>query len=271
MRRNHPRVAACAAIVVAAALAAGDALAARTNAIRSRGMTYDSLKYLPDFGGSWVPAGPPFEPGDLAALRATLPPEVRPEIAARYHDGRKQILSGALVERGYCEPPTFGGRLRDGAAGSLEFLFTPGRITIAVESGLVRRIYLRDAPPENALPESRGGTSIGHWEGRTLVVETSGLSPAATFLPGIALGHGAHVVERISLQDANTLRVETITTAPEILLAPLKSVGIYRRKRDRMFTDFDTCVKDDRSYDAKSRSEQFDATPQSDLPPPPAH
>jgi hypothetical protein len=156
-----------------------------------------------------------------------------------------------------------------GAGGAFEILFTPGRVTMAIESGLVRRIYMRDKPPAGSLDVSRSGTSIGRWEGATLVVETIGLDPNAPIVPGSTLGPGAHVLERFSLVDADTLRIESTLVAPAVLTIPLTSQKQYRRARDRVFTDFDTCVEGDRSFDRAAGHDRFDKTPPADLPPPP--
>ena len=111
--------------------------------------------------------------------------------------------------------------------------------------------------------------SIGRWEGGTLVVETTGLTPGALLVPGVPIGRGARVSERIFLAERDILTIETTTVAPEVLAVPLRSVNRYRRDRTRPFTEFDTCVAGDRSFDAASRQERFDATPPADLPPPP--
>jgi hypothetical protein len=231
------------------------------------GMSYESLRHLPDLAGGWVPAAFPFDQEATPSGRSPVPPQVRPEAAERARAFRESVLSGGGVERGYCAPAAFAGRLPMNGGGALEILFNPGRITIAVESGLVRRIYLR---PTDMLEESRGGSSIGRWEGASLVVETKGMSRAASFLPGVPLGGGARSVERFSLRDPDTLQVETTLTAPDVLTAPLTSTLVYRRARDRVFTEFDICVMDDRSFDDASQQERFDATPPADLPPPPA-
>jgi len=243
------------------------------------GMTYESLKDLPDFSGGWVPISGLFAVPSTATANGPipsgipgstpLPRELKPEIAARAAQDLKQLLSGAMIERGYCEPPTFGGRLPMNAGGSLEILFTPGRVTIATESGLVRRLYVRDTAPPGALEESRTGLSLARWEGRTLVVTTTRINRDAKLVGRIGIGANARVVERLSLKDANTLEVESTVTAPEVLTGPLKGVNRYKRARDRLFTEFDICVQGDRSFDAASKAERFDATPPPDLPPPP--
>jgi hypothetical protein len=102
-----------------------------------------------------------------------------------------------------------------------------------------------------------------------LVIETTGLEPDAPMLPGSVLGPGARVVERIALVDADTLRIESTLTAPAVLAAPLTMHQDYRRARDRVFTDFDTCVEGDRSFDRTTGQDRFDKTPPADLPPPP--
>jgi hypothetical protein len=277
MTCTNPRNTRRAVLLVALGSAFVTALA--VGATPQPGMTYESLKDLPDFAGGWVPISGLFAAPTSAAAngpvasgistRTPLPRELKPEVAARAAEDLKKLVSGAAVERGYCDPPTFGGRLPMNAGGSLEVLFTPGRVTIATEAGLVRRLYLRDTPLPGALEESRAGTSLAHWEGQTLVVTTTGISRNARLVGRIGIGTRARVVERISLKDADTLEVESTVTAPDVLTAPLKSVTRYKRARSRVFTEFDVCVQGDRSFDEASKAERFDATPPPDLPPPP--
>ena len=245
------------------------------------GMTYESLKALPDFAGSWTPLTPPFVlapvgvPSGRAGGAAPAPaavcalPELRPDVAARCREAQ-ELRRAAGEPREFCARQPFAGRPPGGAGGAFEILFTPGRVTMAIESGLVRRIYLRGDPPSGSLEESRSGTSIGRWEGTTLVVETTGLDPDARLGPGATLGRGARVVERIGLVDANTLRIESTVTAPALLTKPVTFRQQYRRAPDRVFTDFETCVEGDRSVDLTTGQDRFDRTPPADLPPPPS-
>lgn len=259
-------------VVVVAVLAIIDL---PTSAAAQPGMTYESLKELPDFAGSWTPLTPPFvlAPPRLGVERAPPPgpcaPDLQPEAAARCRQAVEQRSGVGNVPT--CARPYFVGRPPQGAGGAFEILLTPGRVTMAVEVGLVRRIYLRDEPPAGSLDVSRGGSSVGRWEGSTLVVETTGLDPAAPLAPGSTLGSDARVVERIALVDADTLAIEATLTAPTTLAAPRKVRQQYRRAPDRVFTDFETCVDDrDRSFDRATGRDRFDKTPPADLPPPPA-
>jgi hypothetical protein len=239
-------------------------------------MTYESLKGFPDIAGSWTPLTPPFvlAPPTPAPQGAAPPqsgacdlaPEYRAEVVARC---RQAVQARAARPDPCAQQPYFTGNPPGGPGGAFEILFTPGRVTMAVESGLVRRIYLRDRPPAGALDVSRSGTSIGRWDGATLVVETTGLDPNARVVPGSVLGPDARVVERIALVDAETLRIETTVTAPTLLSAPRSIRQVYRRAPERVFTDFDPCVEGDRSYDRTTGQDRFVKTPPAGLPPPP--
>jgi hypothetical protein len=247
-------------------------------------MSYESLRALPDFAGSWTPLAVPFvlpppTPTAKGAPAVAAAPDAvcaaaasqgfKPDVVARCRQALQKESAETARAVGYCRPQTFMGRPPGGGGGAFEILFTPGRVTMAIESGLVRRIYLRDKPPAGSLDESRSGNSIGRWDGATLVVETTGLDPNGAIVPGSTLGPGAHVRERFSLVDAETLRIESTLVAPAVLTMPLTAQQQYRRARDRVFTDFDTCVEGDRSVDRKTGRDRFDKTPPADLPPPP--
>lgn len=245
------------------------------------GMTYQSLRELPPFAGIWTPLHPPFaqaptgtvgDPGNAGTQPCVGPPDlVRPEATARCRNALAQVGPGAARRNPYCARSPFTGLMPRGPGGSLEILFTPGQVTISTESGLVRRVYLRNTVPPEALDESFSGTSIGHWEGKTLIVTTTGLDAAANiaFLPGVPIGADARIHERMALLDADTLEIEVTLHAPAVLTAPLSGRQRYQRDRDRLFTPFETCVEGDRSLDLTSGRERFDGTPPADLPPPP--
>ena len=230
---------------------------------------YASLAELPEITGMWLPEIYPFVEDAPAPGQQPLPPGLKPEAAARLQAYRQALMTGEAVDRDYCVPRTFPGRLPMNVGGVIEVLFNPGRVTIGTEGGLVRRIYMSDGPPD-VLEESRAGMSMGRWDGATLVVETAAMMPSAWLFPGVPIGDRARSVERISLQEPDRLLVETTLTAPELFDAPVKLINRYRRAPGRLFTEFDTCPGTDRSFDESKRIEQFDATPPPDLPPPPS-
>lgn len=56
------------------------------------------------------------------------------------------------------------------------FTWAPGRVQITYQSGSIRQIWTDGRSFSERLVPKAMGTSIGHWEGSTLVVETRGIS-----------------------------------------------------------------------------------------------
>lgn len=223
---------------------------------------------LPDWSGGWASMRQA-----LLDSNAALDQVIKPEGLATLKKRRADSASNQLdIRPAYCPMPTFGG-YSGGFHGSLEFLYTPGRVTVIWEGGLVRRIFTDGrALPDNPEPTD-AGTSVGHWEGQTLVVKTNGLRPYANPLDvaGIAVGNGAVVTERIFLKDANTLQIDAVLEAPEILTAPAKVTYVYNRGKDYTMSTYTACPQYDRLVDPKTGLQRFDLEPPSDLPPPPAN
>jgi hypothetical protein len=124
---------------------------------------------------------------------------------------------------------------------ALEFLFTPGRVTILGEAdgNRLRRIYT-DGRPHPADPDPTfHGHSIGHWEGDTLVVDTVGILPQTYIAPSEAVGlpnnGDMHVVERIHLVGPEILRDDLEITAPHVLSRTWKTSRILYRQRARKY------------------------------------
>lgn len=113
-----------------------------------------------------------------------------------------------------------------------EILFDPGRATLILNSGEVRRFWFnREHPAAEELEYPLGGHSIGRWEGAVLVVDTVGISAdAEVFMSnGIHATQQTHVVERFILQDESTLKIETMVMDPEIFTAPYSYTVRYKK------------------------------------------
>jgi hypothetical protein len=121
---------------------------------------------------------------------------------------------------------------------ALEFLFTPGRITIIgeLDGNHLRRIYTDGRPHPAPLDTdpSFHGHSIGHWEGDTLVVDTIYILPQAEVAlsegVGVPNGGDMHIVERIRKTSANILADDLEITAPNILSAPYRTRRLFFRR-----------------------------------------
>ncbi len=248
------------------------------------GMTYKSIERLPDIGGWWfLPRDPAAGPDVLLGqVRRPILAALKPEVAAALERQMKPFGGFANpdpnpaslpdpVDLGakpyYCLPVRFNGNVGEGT--DFEFLLTPGRVTIADESGAVRRVFMNRPLPADP-EESYMGSSVGHWEGRTLVVETVGLNRHAPLNLGpLMVGTHAHTVERISLKDADTLEIALTMDAPDIFARPMHLQRLYRRDREHVFHEYTNCADDDRSVDPVTGRQRFDLTPPPDLPPPP--
>src|ERR1700691_2331579 len=91
----------------------------------------------------------------------------------------------------------------------IEVLMPPGLVTIVLKASTqVLHIYTDGRPLPDDPDPSFDGTSIGRWEGDTLVVETVGFEPVPR---GITFPYSEKmkIVEPFKLADAHSLNVET--------------------------------------------------------------
>jgi hypothetical protein len=140
----------------------------------------------------------------------------------------------------------------------IEFLFTPGRVTILLEQGnMTRRVYTDGRAHDPDADPTRAGESIGHWEGDTLVVDTVAITPGITLVPGVPTTSRTHVVERMRARDATHLQIDTVVEDADMLLEPMRRSRVYERSKIGWFDR--TCTNDRDGGDQEP-----------DLTPPPA-
>ena len=78
----------------------------------------------------------------------------------------------------------------------------------------------RDAPPNT--PATSMGFSVGHWEGKTLVIETTHLSPGWLDGSGLPMsGAGTRIVERYEPSDDGLSMERTMTIFDPYYTEPL--------------------------------------------------
>lgn len=178
---------------------------------------------VPDLGGTWLPDASGAEPWP-----AQLP------LTAIASDAMTQFDPAAHDPTTFCMPLGTPRNMLQ-TEYPLEIVQTPQRILMVLQPNLanaeVRRIPL-DSPLPEAPDASWYGTSRGHWEGSTLVVETIGLRPDAP-ISGDGLTHSAElrVVERFSItQDDRRGRVlvdDIELHDPQAYAVPLKTRRIF--------------------------------------------
>jgi len=130
----------------------------------------------------------------------------------------------------FCDPPGLPAILTEYPNG-LEFLFTPGRITMLAEDSSTRRIYTDSRAHPKEVDPSYYGDSIGHWEGATLVVDTVGLQEDNDIVIGYpADSDSMHVQERWQLLSPQLLQVEITVDGVATLKMPFTRTQRYKRR-----------------------------------------
>jgi hypothetical protein len=116
---------------------------------------------------------------------------------------------------------------------SVQIVQTPDYVLIASE--MIHEARIIPLGRRTHLPVGLGqwrGDSIGHWEGGTLVVDTTNFSDKTTLRGS---GPGLHVIERFSLADASTLRYQFTIEDPSSFTRTWSGESAMTRTTDRMF------------------------------------
>ena len=215
---------------------------------------------LPDWSGQWEFVGATPSPSGgmnqsledvLAKLQWGAPnrPELQGIVNQEMQNGRK---IREMIAHGINPVPGF----RICAFGfpllmlesplMFEALPTPKETVIVYSGREIRHIYTDGRPhtPPDDLWPTFWGDSIGHWEGQTLVIDTTAvISPfAENAIPVFAFGGEynaaelitvltpkAHYVERLRMLDRDHLEDRLTVTDPDVLTAPWNVLRIFSR------------------------------------------
>ena len=123
-------------------------------------------------------------------------------------------------------------RILGGGPGPTEFIVTPEQTTIIWDyMNEMVRVYTdgRPHPQAGSYAPAVMGHSIGHWEGQTLVVDTTNMRASAYDRSGAPHSEQVHVVTRITRKDANTMELAMTIDDPVMLTAPWKVTRTMRR------------------------------------------
>lgn len=124
---------------------------------------------------------------------------------------------------------------------------TPGKVTIVIEAYTqVRHIYTDGRKlPDDPDPKFFG-TSVGHWDGDTLVVDSVGFSPQTQLAAGVPHSDKMRISERFRLTGPDTMSIETTITDPEALTAPYTTTSSLSRHRNWTITEY-ICEENNRN------------------------
>jgi hypothetical protein len=211
---------------------------------------WGALAKLPDFSGVWERGGGGGR-GAVAAPaggRANAPsPGAAPGAGARGRGGpsftpQSDALRAAAARApqpednltANCLPPGMPGIM--GQPYPMEFLLTPGKVTIVIEAYTqVRHIYTDGRPlPEEPEPKFFG-TSIGRWEGDTLVIDTRHFTDLDKHWvdQGIPASKDFRMIERYRLiNNGNTLEGEWTLIDPQNWEGEWKGTRRWNRVND---------------------------------------
>jgi hypothetical protein len=193
---------------------------------------YAALARLPDWNGAWEPMAMAHPDKETRPAPPKLTPAYAKQYAAYQEKNRTTPGINFTTKVANCVPAGLPGSMLQPYP--IEFLFTPGRVTINIETySVVRRIYT-DGSPLPAEPDpSYQGTSVGHWEGDTLVIDTTGILPETAPVTGV-LGHSEkmRVSERIHLSSPDVLAITTTVADPTVFVEPYTFTTHYQRHRD---------------------------------------
>jgi hypothetical protein len=112
----------------------------------------------------------------------------------------------------------------------IQILQNPGQVTVLAEFlTQTRRIWLDEQmPPLDSLSPSYNGYSVGHWQGDTLVVETTGIRTDALFFD-VPHTENMRITERIRRTAPDRLENAVVIEDPQILNQPYRFTFEYKQ------------------------------------------
>jgi len=137
----------------------------------------------------------------------------------------------------------------------LQIIQTKGKTTIVHEvNHNIRHIYMDEAMPQTVEPTFLG-TSVGHWEGDTLVVETKGIKDV-TWIDEVGIIHGNQlkVTERIrKIEDGEALEDLIKIEDPEFFTRPWFMRDTYAWRPDMRISEY-VCEENNRNMPVNGRT-----------------
>lgn len=216
----------------------------------SRDSQFAAIARLPALDSVWRPEWGVV--GKLRAAEGQAPLTAKARAIVDAFNSAKEHGENLQTEGANCMPTGMPGVMR--YPYPIEFIYSPGKVNIVIEThSQVRRIFTDG----RALPEDPdllfNGTSVGHWEGDTLVADTIGLSPLISLIAGLHPTENTQIHEQIQLEGPDKLVIETTITDPELFTAPFTTTMSYRRERDWDIREY-ICQENNRdAADAEGR------------------
>ena len=133
-----------------------------------------------------------------------------------------------------------------------QFFQGPGYVLLVQEfSHIYRYIPLDGHPHLSSNIRQRIGDSRGHWEGNTLVVDVTNFNGKGRFDgnpgAGVVMSEDAHIVERFTVVNPDTILYEATVVDPKTSTKPWKMAGAFSRaEKDYQLYEF-ACYEGNKS------------------------
>jgi len=177
-----------------------------------------------------------------------LSPEGKIQAAAKAQAARRRASADSAQDRSLAErcitwgnegPPMLGSTYN----ANLQIVQNSTQLVIAHEIGHANRLIPLDGRPHLAPSiHQLGGDSRGHWEGDTLVVDSTNFNdqtnfrgPPSTARQDIFSDANLHVVERFTLTDPDTITYRFTVTDPTVWTKPWSGELLMKRTKGPIY------------------------------------
>jgi hypothetical protein len=214
----------------------------------------------PDFSGTWERYPPPGEKADPRYAPTPIPdPPLKPEYKAEWQANQKKLQQ--RIEEGQPAGDNYVHCIPDGMPAMMMGMFPmevfqrPEQINITQEAFTqVRRVYMNQTLPKwDEVDPSFYGASVGHWEGNTLVMETTGIKEDVRFRWTPHSG-AMKITERMRLLAPDILS-DQITVEDSYLEKPWVYSYSFRRMKDYKLQEY--VCEDNREYVTEDGSQHL--------------
>ncbi|MGZ3198839.1 MAG: hypothetical protein ACXWJC_09415 [Croceibacterium sp.] len=214
----------------------------------------------PDFTGTWERYPPPNEKADPRYAPTPIPdPPLKPEYKAEWEANQKKLQQ--RIEEGQPAGDNYVHCIPDGMPAMMMGMFPmeifqrPEQINITQEAFTqVRRVYMNQKLPKwDEVDPSFYGASVGHWEGDTLVMETTGIKENVRFRWTPHSG-AMKITERMRLLAPDILS-DQITVEDSYLEKPWVYSYSFRRMKDYKLQEY--VCEDNREYVTEDGSQHL--------------
>ena len=224
-------------------------------------------KPVPNISGAWERYGANLGQATADAQRrdGTMPPRseapaLKPAFQKDYQDRlaaiREANAKGTPIATGYVECLGDGMPLMMGAMFPIEFLQSPGQVTVIEEAfNQVRRIKLNQSQKKiDDVEPGFYGHSVGHWEGDNLIVDTVGVKESIRY-QNVPHSDQMRIREKIHLVSPEILWDEITIEDPVVLEKPFNVYYAYRRTPN--YTLLEYVCEDNREFTDKNGIQQI--------------